>query len=160
MKERAVMDGWLGWIETFLNVDEGSKFNTEIPAVGGHFLLTGYGCIDHTVYNDIQYRPGKSSGFFMIASGLQQWNIYVCPVSYLYIHCEEQKKTILTGSLQMTSFLLPSFHVFVVYAYVQHAGAEYIGRPILLYHVHVVSKDIKLPDASEFSFDGRIEFKE
>lgn len=72
------MDVWLGWIATFLDVDEGSKVETEIPIAGGHFLLTGSSCKAETGDNDMQYRPSKSTGYIMIANGLEVGKIYVC----------------------------------------------------------------------------------
>lgn len=42
-KKRAAMDGWLGGIAKFTNVDKGSMFKAKIPATGGRLLLTGSG---------------------------------------------------------------------------------------------------------------------
>lgn len=76
------------------------------------------------------------------------------PESHYYVDYEEKAKNILARILQMESFVLPPFSAFVGNGYVQHAGAEYHSHSNICYHVYLVSKYIKLPDAIEFSYGG------
>lgn len=101
------MDVWLGWHANFLDAVGGFKLRTETPSSGGHFLLTGLGSNAQTGNSDMLYRPGKSTGYVLIANGPEKRKIYVFPCSHYYVHYEEQVKNILTRTLQMKSFSLP-----------------------------------------------------
>lgn len=84
-EKRAAVDVWLGWPATFLNVEDSLMFKSEILATGGCFLLIWSRCRSQTGYNDLQYRPGKSPRYIMIANRLEEGNIYVCPDSHYYV---------------------------------------------------------------------------
>lgn len=101
---------------------------------------------------DLQCQPEKSSGYFIIAKGLDEGNICVCRGSHYITHYEEDKKIVLVGTPQMKSIVLQPFPVFVDNRYVQHALSEYLCHQNLRYHVYSVPNDINLPDALEFSY--------
>lgn len=39
-----VINVCLGWLATLLNIDEGNRFKTKIPATSRRFVFTGAGC--------------------------------------------------------------------------------------------------------------------
>lgn len=63
-RKRGAMDVWLGWIATFLNGDNSFKLRTEIRATVRLFFFTGIGCKTWNVQDNMQYLPGKSTGYF------------------------------------------------------------------------------------------------
>lgn len=84
--DRAAVDVCLGFIVTFLNVDDGSMFRTGIPGKGGHFLFKWSGSKFQTSHNDVQYQPDKSSANFIIAYRPEEGKTYLCPGSYYNAH--------------------------------------------------------------------------
>lgn len=52
-KKRAAIDVWLGWIKTFLKVDDCFKFRAGIPATDGRFHLTGSRCKAQTAHSNM-----------------------------------------------------------------------------------------------------------
>lgn len=80
------MRAWIGWIAAFFKVDDGSEFGTEIFATGGRFLLTGPCCKYQTWPNGTQYWPGKTSGCFRAANGLEKGKLHVCTGSNYRVH--------------------------------------------------------------------------
>lgn len=107
------MEVWLAWLATFLTVDNGSFSRTEILEAGGRFLLTGSGNKAQNEYIYIQYRPGKSSGCFMIANGPEEIENYVFLGSHYYVRYEEHDGRVPAITLQMKSFVQQPFSVFV-----------------------------------------------
>lgn len=107
------MDGWPGCLATFLNADDGSKFETEIVATGSCFLLKGSCCKTLTWNNGIQYRRGQYPGYSTIRNGPEERWIHVCPGSHCYAHYAEQKKWVLTRTPHVNAIvLLPSLCLF------------------------------------------------
>lgn len=103
------MKVWPGWIATFTILDEGSDSRTEIFATCNRFLLTGPGCRTQTGHIDMQHRPGKYPGHFMIAIRPMEGKIYDRSGSYFNVHYKNQKKVVLARTLEIESFILPPF---------------------------------------------------
>lgn len=93
-------------------------------------------------------------GYFMVANGEKEENFYMCPGSHYYFHYKQQQKVILIRTLQMESFVVPPYPLFVGNVYLQHASAVYLFHPNLGFHVCFVPKYTNLPDAIEFNYGG------
>lgn len=92
-KRRAAIDVWLGFIATFLNVNEGSMFGTQMPATSGRLHITESIRKTQTEHDDKLHRLGTPSRYFEIANGPEEGNIYVSPGRHYYDHYEENRKS-------------------------------------------------------------------
>lgn len=92
----------------------------------------------------------------MIANGLEEWKIYVCPGSHRHVRYVKKAKCVSLRTLKMEPFVTPSFSVVVGTDYVQHAGTECLVHYNLHHHVYFVLSEIKLPDAIKFNYSGSL----
>lgn len=99
------MDIRLGYIATFLTLDDESKFKTKIPATAGRFCLIGAARNDRTGRKDIEDQAKMFSGFSMISNEPEEVMIGWSPGSRHSVYNNEKHNEAILKTLKIESFV-------------------------------------------------------
>lgn len=104
----------------------------------------------------MRIKQESSLGYFYIVSGKDEGRLYVCKGSHRFLLYPDAKCRRLPDIFKLETISLPPYSVFIGHGYLQHAGAEYLGRLNLRYNVYLVLHDVALQDATVLGFNSSI----
>ena len=150
---RSYLDAWIGILLALMDIDNKGQWKCSFPRTGGRLLLSSRHLEDQAGHNDFPYRQNDCPGFFIIVTGNEQVNLWVCKSSHQYVWYQPNEKRELADILVMSEITIAPHSVFIGHGYLQHAGAGWRGFHALRYHIYLVPDGLVLPDAIHFSYE-------
>lgn len=128
-------------------------FGWEISGLGAYwrtgvdFSLQGGMLRENTWYNDYSIRSGEPTGYFMIISGCEAPDVFVCD-SFLncVLYLTENPETLM-NTLVMREMTIPPNSIFIEHVYIQDAEDGWKETHSLRYHIYCKPETYYLPDA-------------
>ena len=124
-----------------------------LPVSGGRFLLTGKDCPAQVGHNDFDHRQGTGPGFFVIVTGAEPANLWVCDGSHKHVGLSAKKRNQLAQILRLKRITIPRNSVFIGHGFLQHAGAEWSKNGSLRYNSYHIPDGHVLHDAVAFAYE-------
>ena len=152
-KARVLLDVYVGQLCAIVELRSMNDRDLYLPVSGGQFLLTGKDYPAQVGHNDFDHRQGTGPGFFVIVTGAEPANLWVCDGSHKHVGLSAKKRNELAQILRLKRITIPRNSVFIGHGFLQHAGAEWSGNGALRYHAYLIPDGHVLHDAVAFAYE-------
>lgn len=150
-RKQGLLHMLLGMISATLAFDSYGDDELYLPLTGGRYLLTDRDCPDHIRQNGPEVQKGRSSWFFVLATGSEA----ICPLYCPAWHSDLRNPIVwkkLAELLCLDEGRVPAVSIFVEYEYVQHEWCGWRSSHSLRYHTFLISLWYDLKDSVVFTY--------